>query len=79
MCACVTVSVCLCVCVSQSEKQQVNVYVFDLTCMCVTLLSTTVILSMYICMFLCKLMTVVSNVLMCYSLILIRCYNILLM
>ncbi len=62
MCARVCVCVCACVTLCLSEKQQVNVCVFDLTCMCVTLLSTTVILSMYICMFLCKLKTVVSNV-----------------
>ncbi len=39
----------------------------DLTCMCVTLLSTTVILTMYVCMFLCKLKTDIkrSNVLQC--------------
>ncbi len=66
-----------CVCVPQPERQQVNVWMCVSVChslrdsvivycvwpdLCVTLLSTTVILSMYACMFLYKLKTVVSNV-----------------
>ncbi len=55
--------------------------VFDLTCMCVILLSTTVIqyVYMYVSMEVKDCGIKRSHVLMCYSLILIRCYNILLM
>ncbi len=81
VCACVRAWLCVCggVWMVTAWETQVNVYVFDLNCMCV--LSTTVILSMYMYVSMqvndCGIKR--SHVLMCYSLILIRCYNILLM
>ncbi len=72
VCVCVCLCVSVCVCHNPRDSRWMCI-VSDLTCMCVTLLSTTVILSMYICMFLSKFKTVVSNVLKCYRLILLRC------
>ncbi len=74
VCACVSVCVCVwCVCHNLRNSRWVCMVSELHVCYCPPQWS-----SMYICMFLCKLKTVESNVhtFMCYSLILLRCYNI---